>query len=530
MGRKTRPPGAAAGFAQAPTGPVIPSGIARNSAPSRSLLAAKPDLEFPARQKNPPMPPLTPARIEELAARGESEFLEFKQNTGQRGEAAETVCGMLNRPRPNGSYVLFGVAPDGELVGQRVSDRSIEEVSAEMRQIRPPVSPRVERVPVAEGREVIAVAVPAADEPPYTYRRTPYRRVGSTTSEMPDDEYRRILLEHAHREGSRWENRPAEGWSIDELDAHLIRRVVGLARQRGRLDASGDDPAGLLQCLGLYADGVLQKSAVVLFGKAEQIEARMPQCLLRVARFRGADRSAFLDNRQFRGNAFDLLEHAERFWADTIPVAGKIVPGRMARVDTPLYPPAAIREALINALCHRDYSIAGGSIGVAVYDDRLEVASAGPLHFGLTPKKLLKAHDPEPWNPDIAQTFARCGFSENWGRGTLEMAKLAVDAGLPRPKILDRNGWVTVCFRNNRQVLRRAGAGDRRRMILALLERVGDDGLSRKQIQDQLLPPATERQVRRTMGELRKENLARSTKSGPATRWKLLRADAGDNV
>ncbi len=471
------------------------------------------------------MPPLTLAQIEELAARGESEFLELKKSTGQRGEAARTICGMLNRPQPNGRYVLFGVMPDGELVGQKVGDRTIEDVSAEIREIRPQVSPRIDRVPVAKDREVIAVAVPAADKPPYTYKRTPYRRVGNTTSEMPDDEYHRILLERAHREGTRWENRPAEDWSLDDLDTNRIHRIVNLARQRGRLDTPGDDPTRLLRGLGLYSNEVLQKSAVVLFGKAEQVETRMSQCLLRVARFRGTDRSEFLDNRQFRGNAFDLLEHAERFLRETLPIAGRIVSGSMARVDEPLYPPLATREALINALCHRDYSIAGGSIGVAIYDDRLEVTSIGPLHFGLTPEKLLEEHDPEPWNPDIANTFFRCGFSENWGRGTLEMTKLTIDAGLPRPEILDKNGCVTVRFWRDHEVMQRNAMDDRKRMILTLLERAGDDGLSKREIRDRLMPPASEHQVRRALEALRREKRATPMKSGPATRWRLLNAE-----
>ena len=163
------------------------------------------------------MPALTLARIEELAARGESEFLELKQSTAQLREAAQTICGMLNRPQPNGRYVLFGVAPDGTPVGQQVGERTIEQVAAEIREIRPQVSPRVDRVPVADGREVIAVAVPAADKPPYTYKHRPYRRVGNTTSVMPEAEYQRILIERAHQEDARWENQPAEGWSIDEL-------------------------------------------------------------------------------------------------------------------------------------------------------------------------------------------------------------------------------------------------------------------------------------------------------------------------
>ena len=65
----------------------------------------------------------------------------------------------------------------------------------------------------------------------------------------------------------------------------------------------------------------------------------------------------FLDNRQFNGNAFTLLTNAERFLRDTVPIAGRFERDRFERIDEPLYPPLATREALANALCHRDYSI-----------------------------------------------------------------------------------------------------------------------------------------------------------------------------
>lgn len=80
-----------------------------------------------------------------------------------------------------------------------------------------------------------------------------------------------------------------------------------------------------------------------------------------------------------------------------------------------MYPPLATREALATALCHRDCTMIGGSIGLAVYDDRLEVTSTGPLHFGLAPEDLFDSHESEPWNPLIARTFYRHGIIEEWG-------------------------------------------------------------------------------------------------------------------
>ena len=238
----------------------------------------------------------------------------------------------------------------------------------------------------------------------------------------------------------------------------------------------------------------------------------------------GLDRMEFLDNRQFNGNAFTLLANAERFLRDTLPIAGRFEQDRFERIDEPLYPPLATREALANALCHRDYSIGGGSVGIAIYDDRLEVTSSGSLHFGLTPEKLFGPHESRPWNPLIARTFYRRGIIEEWGSGTLKIAELTNSAGLPAPEIEDDGGAVTVRFRHGRFVPRPTTSGvsgpeERRKTILALLEGV-EDGLTRQELHARLGPEVSERQVRRALSELKNGGLVVSTNRGPLTRWK----------
>ena len=459
--------------------------------------------------------------ITALTASGESETLEFKATTGTRREAAMSVCAFLNQ---GGGQVLFGVTPDGAVVGQQVSERTIEELSAELRQIDPPAFPTVERIPVDGGREVIVVSTGQGASRPYSYRGSAYRRVGNTTLAMSADEYNRILFERMHSE-QRWENQPAIGWSVDDLDLAEIRKTVAEAVRRGRLEEPvGGEPADLLRGLGLLRDGVLLRAAAVLFGSTDRLEFEMPQCLLRVARFRGLDRMEFLDNRQFNGNAFTLLANAERFLRDTLPIAGRFEQDRFERIDEPLYPPLATREALANALCHRDYSIGGGSVGIAVYDDRLEVTSSGSLHFGLTPDKLFGPHESRPWNPLIARTFYRRGIIEAWGSGTLKIAELTSSAGLPVPEIEDDGGAVTVRFRHGQFVPKSTTSGvsgpeERRETILALLEGV-EDGLTRQELHARLGPDVSERQVRRALSELKNGGLVVSTNRGPLTRWR----------
>lgn len=233
---------------------------------------------------------------------------------------------------------------------------------------------------------------------------------------------------------------------------------------------------------------------------------------------------AFLDSRQFNGNAFTLLSSAERFLRDTLPISGRSEQDRFERIDEPLYPPLATREALANALCHRDYAIGGGSVGVAVYDDRLEIASSGSLHFGLTPAKLFVPHESRPWNPLIARTFYRRGIIEAWGSGTLKMADMTSRAGLPIPEIEDDGGVVTVRFRHGQFIPRPitsdiSGTEGRKQLILALLEGA-EEGLTRREIHARLGTDASERRVRRALEELRDQGSVVSTNRGPLTRWK----------
>src|SRR5262249_15403033 len=154
----------------------------------------------------------------------------------------------------------------------------------------------------------------------------------------------------------RWENQPAEGFGVADLDHAEILRTIDEAIRRQRLEDPGtrDIPA-LLQGLNLIREGQLLNASVVLFGQAQRLPAYYPQCLLRLAGFLGRHADEFLDNRQEYGHAFDLLLRGQRFFRDHLPVAGRIVPHLFERIDDPLYPPAALREALANALCHRDF-------------------------------------------------------------------------------------------------------------------------------------------------------------------------------
>ena len=430
-----------------------------------------------------------------------------------------TVCAFLNQ---RGGQVLFGVWQNGRVAGQQVGGSTIEDLGTEFQQIDPPAFPTIERVRTGDDREVIVVRASQGVSRPYTYRGKPYRRVGDTTRVMSADEYKAMIFEQIHGD-KRWENQPAAGWSIDDLNAAEIRHTVMDAVQQNRLDAPPSmEISELLRGLGLLHDGDLLRAAVVLFGNDERIELEIPQCLLRVARFRGTDQAEFLDNRQFYGNALTLLARAERFLREMLPVAGRFERDSLERIDESRYPFLAVREALANAFCHRDYSVGGGSVGVAIYDDRLEVTSSGSLHFGLTPEMPFAPHDSRPWNPLIARTFYLRKIIERWGRGTIRMAEMASESGLPPLEIEDGGGCVTVRFRHSQLVLKHGTEVEPvelRRRILVMVDGT-KRGLARREILSRTGTEVSERQVRRILEDLKDRSLIVSVGHGRGARWK----------
>jgi ATP-dependent DNA helicase RecG len=460
----------------------------------------------------------TLSELTQWVAQGESENLEFKATTGQRTEAAHTICAFANH---RGGRVLFGVDKRGKIIGQDVTDKTLADVAHEMAIIDPPVMTAIERVPLDNGREVLIITVDRGPRAPHCFHGDAYRRVGTTNHRLSRDEYAQLLMEQLHS-SMRWESEPVVGWTIADLDTSEIVRTLDEAIRRGRAEDPGTrDPAEILRGLGLMRDGQLLRAAVVLFAKTDHLLPDFPQCVLRAARFRGTDKTEFEDNRQFYGNAFDLLLRGDRFLRDHLPIAGRIVPNLFERIDDPLYPPGALREAVANALCHRDYAITGGSIDLAVYDDRLEIVSAGRLHFGLVVEDLYRPHQSRLWNPLIATVFYRRGVIEAWGRGTLKMAELTEQAGLPRPDFEQIAGSLVVRFRPSRYLAPvRVGHDltDRQRAILEIL--APDHLLSLGELQ-QLLPAASLRSLRDDLKLLRQLGLVELDGYGRGARWLL---------
>jgi len=117
----------------------------------------------------------------------------------------------------------------------------------------------------------------------------------------------------------------------------------------------------------------------------------------------------------------------------------------LTRVETFNFPEKAMREAILNALIHKDYS-SSNPVQISVYEDWLMIYNNGDLPLGWTTETLKIKHTSEPYNPDIAKVFFRAGYIETWGRGTVNIVEYCKQAGVPEPVFESKWGGLAVIF------------------------------------------------------------------------------------
>jgi len=169
-----------------------------------------------------------------------------------------------------------------------------------------------------------------------------------------------------------------------------------------------------------------------------------PQCLLRLARFKGTGKEEFIDNQRVQGNIYKLLDAAMAFFFKHLSISGKIE--GLYREEELSIPYKALRESCINAFCHRAYGHPGSSVGIAIYDDRVEIENTGTFPADVTLENLLKEHHSKPQNPLIANVLYKSEILESWGRGIGLMMSECRRVGIPEPEF-HTDGIFTVVFK-----------------------------------------------------------------------------------
>ncbi len=463
--------------------------------------------------------------IQELAAAGESETVEFKKSTAQLPRAGESLCAFLNS---GGGRVLIGVKNNGDPAGQLVSEKTLGEIGRMLGRIEPPapVSPLRARRPDSACEVLVFDAPNRPDLVPFVYDGRPYTRLGTNTVRMEQVRYQELLLARSHTR-HRWENRPADGITVEDLDSEEILRTVRLGIAAGRLpESTGESIPSILERFQLLSEGVPLNAAVALFGRfgtGRGLAADYPQCLLQLARFKGRTKGEFLDQRQIHGHCFAVVDESMLFLHRHLPVAGRIQPGLFERVDEPLFPVEALREALVNAVCHRDYALAGGSVRVAVYDDRLEIWSDGLLPPGIELADLKREHRSWPRNPLLAEVLFRRKLVERWGRGTQRIVELCIEAGHPEPEFVEEGGAVGVRFLPSGYVAPLRISHDLTERQREILQAIAEKKkLPLREIRAHLSDLVADRTLQDDLAHLRKLGLIESVGRGRGAYYRLL--------
>ncbi len=385
--------------------------------------------------------------IRTLIAADESRTLELKKTTGELKDGMHSACAFLNT---DGGWLIFGVAPNSlKIIGQEVADKTQQEIALALAGLEPAVDVRVVYVDVPEypGNKIIAMHFDGWvwGERPHTFHGCPYYKVESTTKVMPQDMYDERIRAHQPQLYA-WERLTADGATLADLNENLIRNGIRRGIDGGRIPESAlYEPTGdILAKWKLLKNGVPTNGAVLLF--SNNID-EYPQFTLRMARFVGTDKNRFRDNQRAEGNFFQLLDAGVAFCFKHLSLSGVITNHSLEREEQLEVPYHALREALINALCHRHWERYNLTISLAIYDDRIEIASPGTFPPQITPKNIREPHESFPHNLKVAEALYRMTYLENWGSGAKRIMDACQAQGVEAPTWRSDGGFVTITFK-----------------------------------------------------------------------------------
>lgn len=388
--------------------------------------------------------------LNRLLASEETENLEFKENFDK--ETIETAGAFANT---KGGTIFIGISNMKEIRGVQVGKATLKNWTNQISQsTEPRIIPEVETIDINRKRIVI---IKIKDFPikPVTVKGRCFRRVGNSNCVMTMQE---IAQMHFHSVGMSWDKLPARGASIKDIDFKKVKGYIKNANKTGRRKIQEDEnPLQVLEKLELIKEGRPTWAAILLFHRYPQ--RFLSQGVIHCGRFK--EETIVVDDRMIEGTVINQMDEAMDFIRKNINVRF-VMTGKPAREQIWDYPLEALREAVINAVCHRDYTIPSNT-EVRIYDDKLIVWSPGGLPFGITMEDLYKPHSSVLRNKGVGGVFYDMGWIEQWGSGIDKMRSVCAKAGIPEPQFEEYQGF-RVIFRKDiytEEYLRNLGLNER---------------------------------------------------------------------
>jgi ATP-dependent DNA helicase RecG len=362
----------------------------------------------------------------------ENQQVEWKSSW--RDDYLRWICGFANA---EGGKLVIGRDDRGVAVGVKDAGRLIEEIPNKVRDILGiMVEVNLRRV---EGRELVEIRVKPYPSP-VSYKGEYFYRSGSTNQMLKGAALDRFLL---RKHGRTWDGVPLPGLKRADLDAGALETFRSLALKSQRLpEAVLEEPDQvLLEKLHLVEGRYLTHAAALMFHP--EPERFFTGAYVKIGYFESDADLRYQD--EVRGDLITQVNQTLEVLKAKYLRAWITYEG-LSRVETWPVPMLALREAVLNAVAHKNYA-SGIPTQISVYRDKLMIWNPGELPPDWTLEKLLGKHASIPFNPDVASVFFRAGMIESWGRGIERIMEACREAGLPEPEVSYETSGIWVVFR-----------------------------------------------------------------------------------
>ena len=364
----------------------------------------------------------------------ESQHTEFKRQW--KDEQLKWICAFANA---DGGVLMIGYDDHGQPLGIDHVSKLLEEIPNKVRDVLGIV---VQVNFVEHGvLETLHIQVPAYPYP-VSYKGEYHYRSGSTKQELKGAALDRFLL---RKQGITWDGVPVPHVHASELQESTLKRFREQAIHNQRLPETVREESNtlLLERLRLTQDTYLKRAAALLFHP--EPDRFVTGAAIKIGAF-GQSNTDLIHHDEITGNLFTQVETAIEVLKLKY-LKARISYDDLYRKERYRLPMAALREAILNAVVHKDYA-SNVAIQISVYPDKLMIWNPGQLPADWTLEKLMGKHASHPYNPDIANAFFRAGLIESWGRGIERIIEACDKEGYPAPQwMLEPGGlWVTFSY------------------------------------------------------------------------------------
>lgn len=361
----------------------------------------------------------------------ESQNTEWKSKW--KDEYLEWICGYANA---QGGKIYIGCDDKGNVVGLPNARKLLEDIPNKIRDAMG-IIVGVNLLD-EDGKEYIEI-----DVPPYpigiSCKGVYYYRSGSTRQILTGPALEAFLM---RKRGATWDNLPLPAFSLDDVDDETVAHFKQWAAKKGCIDRSVlDEPKDvLMEKLHLMNGPYLTNAAMLLFSKDP--EKWQLGAYVKIGYFETDSDLLYQD--EIHGSILEQIDKiVELVYLKYM--RAKITYEGMQRIERYFVPEEALREALLNALCHKQYQ-SGVPIQISVYEDKLYIANCGCLPENWTLENLMNKHASSPYNPNIAHVFYLAGFIESWGRGIEKICSACEKDGVPQPEYTINPGDIMIKF------------------------------------------------------------------------------------